>query len=60
MSEAFAETHPSFDTWLADWVSGVSLWSKMFEADPANAREMINPFTREATVVVPNKLRRGA
>jgi hypothetical protein len=43
MSKAFAITHPSLESWFADWLAGVRIWDRMFEEDPSRAVAGITP-----------------
>jgi hypothetical protein len=59
MSKALAATHPSLESWFADWLAGIRIWDRMFESDPSRAVVGINPFTKEPLTFVPTKPRRG-
>jgi hypothetical protein len=57
-TKAFAPTGLSLREWFEAWLSGVDLWSQMFEPDPDRAMTVINPFTKNPVTHVPMKLRR--
>ena len=57
MSRGFLQSHTSLRSWLSDWIAGVKLWDVMFEPDPDQAKTVVDPFTREPILVVPNKLK---
>jgi hypothetical protein len=59
VSKALAATHASVESWFADWLDGVKIWDRMFEADPSRAVTGVNPFTKEPIVFTATKLRRG-
>lgn len=42
------DTGQSFSSWLEDWVSGVSLWSRMILLEE---RIVVNPFTKQSEKV---------
>ena len=58
MTLAFAQSHFSVAAWFEDWVSGIRLWDKMYERDPAADRVITNPFTQKPVVVHKRRLRR--
>jgi len=59
MSQAFAITHLSLESWFADWLAGVRIWDRMFETDANRAVTGVNPFTKEPLSFPTTKLRRG-
>jgi hypothetical protein len=59
MSDALAASHPSVESWFADWLDGVKLWDRMFDNDASRAAAGINPFTGEPMTFGSTKLRRG-
>jgi hypothetical protein len=56
--KAIAPIGLSLKEWFEAWISGVDLWSQMFEPDPDRAITIMNPFTKKPTTRVPTKLRR--
>lgn len=58
LSKAFALAHTDLEAWFGDWLAGAKLWDIMFEPDASRATSGVNPFTKEALVFVPTKLRR--
>ena len=59
VDKAVAPVGLTLQEWFEAWLSGVDLWSQMYEPDPGRATVIINPFTKEPMTHVPTKLRRN-
>jgi hypothetical protein len=58
MEASYVPTRDSFDSWLRDWLAGISVFEPVYERAPELDQVFTNPFTKKPAVLKGRRPRR--